>query len=354
MLTYACTCGNRLFFGNTRCLTCDRPLGFLPRQRLLTPLESDRRSTLRAVAAAGSPAVRHCANHEAAGCDWLVDADDPNDLCLACRLTAVIPDLSGPQHRLYWQRLESAKRYLLCDLVRLGLPIADRHQDPHRGLVIDFLADQTTPSGMEQITTGHQGGRITINIAEADDVHREAQRVLLGETYRTLLGHLRHESGHYYWMRLIEPDPARIEAFRQRFGDERRDYATAMDEYYQHGACPDWASRHISAYASAHPWEDWAETWAHYLHITDALETARDFGILAAPERPDLGDELSRWNELSQALNALSRSVGVQDPYPFTLNETVAEKLALIHSLMPSPGNSGRVSNTRSSPSPQA
>ena len=354
MLTYACTCGNRLFFGNTRCLTCQRPLGFLPRQRLLTPLAHNDDNTLHALAVPGAPPVRRCANHEAAGCDWLVDADDPNALCLACRLTAIIPDLGAPQHRLYWQRLESAKRYLLCDLVRLGLPIADRHQDPQQGLVIDFLADQRTPEGVDQITTGHRGGRITINIAEADDVHREAQRVLLGETYRTLLGHLRHESGHYYWMRLIESDPARLAAFREHFGDERDDYNQAMDRYYQHGPAPDWSVHHISAYASAHPWEDWAETWARYLHITDALETARDFGIIEETDNGDLAAELSRWNELSQTLNALSRSVGVQDPYPFAIDDRVAEKLAVIHSLMPSPGNAGRVSNARPSPSPHA
>ena len=355
MLTFSCVCGNRLFFGNTGCLACGRELGFLPQARLLTPLgPADNGASLQALSVPGTPRVRRCANHEAAGCNWLVPDDDARSLCLACRLTQVIPDLDTARNRLYWQRLEAAKRYLICDLLRLGLPLADRHTDAERGLSIDFMGDQYTPEGVETITTGHQGGRITINIAEADDVHREAQRVSLGEGYRTLLGHLRHESGHYYWMRLIEADPARLAAFRQHFGDERRDYHAAMTAYYNAGPTGDWSAAHISAYASAHPWEDWAETWAHYLHITDAMETALDFGLISRSEPDDFEADLARWGELSQAINALSRSVGASDPYPFTIVETVAAKLRFIHGLMPPAGGPGSVSNTRPRPSLQA
>lgn len=233
------------------------------------------------------------------------------------------------------------------------MPITDRREDPHSGLAIDFLADQDTATGTETITTGHLQGRITINIAEADDVHREQQRVALGEVYRTLLGHLRHESGHYYWMRLIEKS-AKIATFRDLFGDERIDYATAMAHYYQNGPAGDWSLRHISAYASAHPWEDWAETWAHYLHITDAMETARDFGLVAPRKSRGIDCEITRWGDLSQALNALSRSVGVADPYPFAITPPVAAKLRFIHDLIVEAGGLGKVSNKRPSPSPQA
>jgi hypothetical protein len=353
VLTDRCVCGNRLFFGNTHCLDCGRALGFLPQARQVTPLETTD-GTLRALTIPGQPAVRRCANHQAADCNWLIHHDDPRALCLACRLTQVIPDLGPPAHALYWQRLESAKRYLLCDLLRLGLPIIDRHTDPEGGLGIDFMADQHTPEGVETIVTGHLRGRITVNIAEADDVHREAQRVRLGERNRTLLGHLRHESGHYYWMHLIESDPQRLAAFRACFGDERHDYRAAMTDYYNAGPRPEWARAHISAYASAHPWEDWAESWAHYLHITDAMETARDFGLIPPRDDERFAADLQRWGELSQALNALSRSVGAGDPYPFAIVETVAGKLAFIHSLMPRTGGSGRVSSTWPSPAPQA
>lgn len=357
MRTYRCVCGNRLHFGNTRCLSCQRSLGFVPEWRLLTPLEADAAAgRLRALALPDQPQVRRCANHESARCDWLVAGESSDRLCLACRLTQTIPDLSVGDNRLYWRRLESAKRYLICDLVRLGLPVPDRHRDPERGLTFDFLADQETPEGLRRITTGHDRGRITINIAEADDVHRERVRVTLGEAYRTLLGHMRHESGHYYWIRLVDGGPW-LDAFRAGFGDERRRYADAMRAYYDQGPPPDWRERHISAYASAHPWEDWAESWAHYLHITDAMETARDFGLVAAAGAGEaFAAELERWGELSQALNALSRSVGVGDPYPFVVTATVADKLHLIHQIVEdaASGSLGRPANSRFKPSLQA
>lgn len=338
MRTDRCSCGNRLYFGNTQCLQCGQSLGFLPEIRRIVPLNET---------------VKRCANHTSANCNWLIKAEQADSLCLACRLTLTIPDLDTEQNRHYWRKLESAKRYLICDLVRLDLPIIDRHQDPERGLAIDFLADQDTAAGVETITTGHLQGRITINIAEADDVHREQQRVALGEVYRTLLGHLRHESGHYYWMRLVE-NTDQLLVFRQLFGDERVSYTDAMAYYYQNGPTSDWSLHHISAYASAHPWEDWAETWAHYLHITDAMETARDFGLVAPRKARGIDCEITRWGDLSQALNALSRSVGVADPYPFAITPRVAEKLRFIHELIAGAGSGGSVANNCPSPSPQA
>src|SRR6202011_5238904 len=41
---------------------------------------------------------------------------------------------------------------------------------------------------------------------------------------------------------------------------------------------------HVTPYASAHPWEDFAETWAHYFHMVDTLETATAFGLRLRPE----------------------------------------------------------------------
>lgn len=330
MKSFRCVCGNRLHFGNTRCLSCGRALGFVGERRTLTPLEP-RGDAWLALAWPQRPPFRHCANRQAAQCDWLVPAASGETLCLSCRLTEVLPDLSVDANQRYWSRLEAAKRYLICDLVRLGLPIESRRENPQRGLVFHFLAGEESELGRQPVITGHAEGRITIDVVEADDVHRERMRVLLGEAYRTLLGHLRHESGHYYWLRLLADSPQLAE-FRSLFGDERVDYGDAVAAYYaREPGSTSHSPDYISAYATAHPWEDWAETWAHYLHITDAIETAWDFGLTTAPpERSDTAGLLRHWTDLSLALNAMARGLGLSDLYPFVITPAVAEKLAFV------------------------
>jgi hypothetical protein len=195
-------------------------------------------------------------------------------LCASCRLTRVIPPLAVTQYRTYWYRLEQAKRRLLYTLVSLQLPLTGKAQDPEHGLAFEFLADA---GSLPKVVTGHDGGVITINIAEADDAERERVRLAMGEPYRTLLGHLRHECGHYYWERLIAGSEWQ-RAFGRLFGEEGQDYTASLQRHYQAPAF-DWEQLHVSAYASAHPWEDWAETWAHYLHMVDTLETAQACGL---------------------------------------------------------------------------
>src|SRR5437868_9942335 len=128
--------------------------------------------------------------------------------------------------------------------------------------------------------TGHKDGIVTMKVEEADDVTRVRVRTQMREPYRTLLGHFRHETGHYYWDRLIANSDW-LEPFRGLFGDERASYAEALDRHYQQGAPLDWQPQYVSAYATMHPWEDWAETWAHYLHMMDAVDTALGFGMSA-------------------------------------------------------------------------
>jgi hypothetical protein len=203
------------------------------------------------------------------------------------------------------------------------------------------------------VVTGHAGGVITLDLHEADDATRESRRAALGEPYRTLLGHLRHESGHYYWQRLIAAQPA-LEAWRNLFGDERAPYDAALQAYYASGPAADWGQHHVSAYASAHPWEDWAETWAHYLHFADTLETARALGLSGeqvavefepfdagalggdAAQARDFAAQLKGWMELAGALNELCRSMGVADFYPFVLSLGAARKLFFVHRLVQS------------------
>jgi len=290
-------------------------------------------------------AYRLCLNYSQQGvCNWAVSADDPNFLCKSCRLTRVIPNLSRPGYKEAWYRLEVAKRRLVYSLLSLHLPLANKFEDPEHGLTYEFLADIDMPWGTS-VLTGHSNGVITINVAEADDAEREKQRLHLHEPYRTLLGHFRHEAGHYYWDRLVK-DSKRIDAFRQLFGDEREDYGEALNRHYQQGVVEDWQQRFVSAYASAHPWEDWAETWAHYLHMTDALETAVACGLSLQPHRTDepslqtnargnspdpFNRMINDWYPLTYMLNNLNRGLGLPDAYPFILSPQAINKLRFVH-----------------------
>lgn len=325
MRRFRCRCGQWLYFDNTACMNCGATLGFLPGSLELLPLDPRSDGTWMA----GGTPVRQCLHyHRDHVCNWLVPADDPDPFCESCRLNAVIPNLSLPENPSHWARLEAAKRSLLYELRRLGLPLTPRSAAHPRGLGFAFMEDDDN----QQVLTGHAGGLITINIREADDAYRETMRKRLGEPYRTLLGHFRHESGHFYWEHLVATDADRLARFRALFGDERQDYAMALERHYSQAQVP-WSVWHITAYAAAHPWEDWAETWSHYLLLRDTLETAGDLG-LQQREDPDLQRMLAHWRELSVLINALGRSLGMPSLYPFVHTEQVAEKLGFIHDLL--------------------
>ena len=288
-----------------------------------------------------------CRNHTVhQACNLAVPADDALELCIACRRTRIVPDLSDPANLRRWKQIEAAKRQLFYTLARLGLTPARGHPAPD----FEFLADLP---GAPPVMTGHMAGTVTLNIAEADDDERARRRIALGEPYRTLIGHLRHESGHFYWDQLVLGG-GHIAAFRSLFGDERADYAAALQAHYLRRNEPgDWAAHHVSAYAAAHPWEDWAETWAHYLHMADTLDTAFSFGMDASSVelsadlftpadlwRSDLPgaerflDFLNTWVRLTGVLNELSRSMGQHDFYPFVLPHAAVPKLQFIHELV--------------------
>ncbi|WP_084544636.1 zinc-binding metallopeptidase family protein [Derxia gummosa] len=293
------------------------------------------------------PALRPCANYVNENvCNWMVAADDPNPLCRSCRTTHVIPALGKDDNRRYWFALEQAKRRLLYTLLCLGLPFPPKTEDPEHGLSFHFL-EQVDPA--QRVLTGHDHGLITLNIAEADDAHREAMRTSMHEPYRTLVGHFRHESGHYYWDRLIDGSPW-LEECRALFGDDRADYGEALQHHYNEGPPADWSTRFVSSYATAHPWEDWAECWAHYLHFMDGLETAAAWGLKletvtpgASPviaQAPGVNDAavgpalVERWLPVSQFINAMTRSLGLHDGYPFQMPPAVVAKLEFIHKVV--------------------
>lgn len=341
-------CQQLVFYENIRCVNCGHALAYLPDLAVISSLEEAGQGLWRpAVPGTEGRTYRLCQNYSQENvCNWAVPAGDPNPLCRSCRLTRIIPDLSRPGNRESWYRLELAKRRLVYSLLGLNLPLASRAEDPQRGLAFEFLAD---PEGTNAapVLTGHNAGVIVINVAEADDAEREKRRLQMHEPYRTLLGHFRHEIGHYYWDRLIK-DSDRIDDFRERFGDERANYDQALQTYYRQGPAPDWPQRFVSAYGSAHPWEDWAETWAHYLHMTDTLETAISCGLSLRPRRsdeptlqPDLvlhgcrpesfEQMMESWFPLTYVLNNLNRGLGLRDGYPFILSPPAIDKLRFVH-----------------------
>jgi hypothetical protein len=346
-------CDQLVFFQNSACTSCGRKLAYLPDRSEMGTLEPVRGNEWHVLSPGKDTGVyRLCLNYSRENvCNWAVPLDDPNPYCRSCRLDLVIPNLSQPGTHEAWARLEAAKRRMICSLICLELPVLGKDEDPESGLAFEFLADLDpgTP-GATPAATGHLNGVITINLAESDDAQREKRRLQLREPYRTLLGHFRHEIGHYYWGRLIQGTD-RIDEFRGHFGDERQDYDHMLRRHHQEGALVDWASSFVSAYASAHPWEDWAETWAHYLHMTDTLETALWCGLSLQPRRsnepvwrPEVGNVrgrplsfdqmVERWFPLTYVLNNLNRCMGLQDAYPFVLPPPVLGKLRFVHDVI--------------------
>jgi hypothetical protein len=319
-------CGQLLFFENSLCLRCATPLAFVP-------------SRLDVVALSDGPeaaGLRRCANFELAKCNWALEPGTEEPLCRSCVLTRTRPSDSDGEGLAAFAEAETAKRRLLFELLDLGLPVDEGT------LRFDLLSSRLGP-----VTTGHADGLITLDLAESDDAEREQRRTELGEPYRTVLGHFRHEIGHYYEPILVDLGGKR-DAARELFGDERADYQESLDRHYATGPPQDWNERYVSSYATMHPWEDWAETFAHYLHIRDTLQTAQAFGLLVAgpaevadpslvavppvdPDSEPFSTVLDAWLPLTYALNAVNRSMGRDDLYPFTLAPGVIEKLSFAH-----------------------
>lgn len=341
MKNFACSkCGAKVYFENVRCLQCHSALGFDAASLsiiALQPLSDDQARLYKVYGAKTDRVVRYCANAVHACCNWIAAADDGNGLCQACDLNRTIPNLTEIGNLEAWQLLERAKKRLIYSLLRFEVPI-DATPVGQGKLAFDFVRNATT---------GHLDGVITIDVLEADSVERERQRQFLGETYRTLLGHLRHESGHFFWKILVEAR-GNIDEFRRLFGDEQADYALALQEHYGSNAPTNWQHTFVSAYASMHPWEDWAETWAHYLHMVDAVDTAEAegmepravglmFGAIWPFKTSDVYRDRSfdalmdRWIPLSTALNSLNRCMGHSDFYPFVLSAPVRAKLDFVH-----------------------
>lgn len=333
MRNYRCKCGQVLFFENTKCLTCGYRVGFDPKRMKMLRVD-DSGSSIES----GRPNQRSlslCKNSiDYDVCNWLVN-DPAADYCLSCELNHTIPNLLDKKRRAWWKSLEYAKRRLIYSLLELNLPVVSKKQDPN-GLAFKFMEDQrTNPEVFEQhVNTGHMDGMITINIAEADRVKSEIARQYTRELYRTLLGHFRHESGHYYFQKLIDTEE-RKQQFKALFGDYTQNYSKALKEYYKEKFNTPHDPNMISHYAQSHPWEDWAEVWSHYLHMVDTLETANQYRVRqSSAQFDDIDRTLEKWAELTLLLNSLNRSMGLEDAYPFVLSDLSFKKLRFVHGLI--------------------
>lgn len=358
MKIFSCNCEHqaKLFYESVQCTACGRLTGFCPDRITVIGFDSGVKPGFWIDPTTQSQ-YRQCTNYsQQQVCNWMIPADETAEFCRACRLNEVIPDLSLPQNLEYWHELEIAKRRALYTILELQLPLASKLEDPEHGMMFRFMTDHEPASefteplnGQPKVMTGHDGGIITINLAEADDIARTRIRIKLGESYRTLLGHMRHEIGHYYWYRLVENNSRALQRVRELFGDENIDYSVELKRHYESGPPPDWPLQFISAYASMHPWEDWAECWAHYMHMLDTLETAQALRLrlagaaIPAVKLPMQSKRssatknavfLSNWMQLSIALNALNRSMGLPDAYPFILNDVIQNKLECIHQIV--------------------
>jgi hypothetical protein len=328
-------CGQRLAFENSVCLSCKSPLGFSRVDMAMLVIAEGPDADKPGFVSADE--FELCANLHLAHCNWLVVKEPVRRLCASCRLTRTRPNDADTAGLAAFADAEEAKRRLIAELYELKLPIVGRDEDPNYGLAFDLLSSE-----QEKVFTGHHNGVITLDLAEGDDVHRVQLRIEMDEPYRTLLGHFRHEIGHYYYYRLVEPSQEYLQRFRELYGDPEADYQEALDRHYNEGASPGWEENFVSSYATMHAAEDWAETFAHYLHIRDTLDTAAAFGFTPANatyERRMLGPSgfdiiIDVWLPLSWGLNMVNRSMGRKDLYPFVLPGPMLDKLRFIHTII--------------------
>ena len=324
MIRFQCECGAPLYFENTACLACKSEVGFDPIhyrfKRLNQETKTQRPNT-----------DQLCANGLNHGvCNWIAKTNFPGALCFACQFNRFIPNLNKPRNLKRWSILEAGKKRLLFNLLRMGIPLFNIFKSSTHRLTFDFLENLENEENevYEQINTGYLDGVITINVLEAEPIARAQQQESTKEAYRTVLGHMRHESGHYIWS-LIKEEKDLQDQFQDLFGNHETDYGTALTTFYQNGAVASWSEHHITPYASSHPIEDWAETWGHYLHISDAVETAVNFSLIPQDkEHLAVEEVLTIWQNLFPNLNEMNRSMGLDDLYPFTLNESVIKKLS--------------------------
>ena len=345
MRTFRCVCNNILYFDNSLCLACHREVGFCPECDSLNALLPQAQGGFQCGNGSCGVQLLKCTNYASYNvCNRCVVIGDTSHsgFCDCCRFNDTIPDLTVVGNLEKWYRLEAAKRRLFYDLRKLGLPYGTAQDGIDPPLSFDFKADVIPPNDIwrggnqgEKVFTSHDRGRITINIREADSVARESLRVEMRETHRSLIGHFRHEIGHYYWdVLVLGRDEAGSKAV---FGDhENPTYDQALGIYYQNGAPPNWQENFISEYSTMHPWEDFAETWAAYLDMCGSLDTAENVGFRGEsdPVHANFDAMVARYQQIGIATNELNRNMGILDAVPQVFVQPVIAKMRYIHGLV--------------------
>lgn len=343
MKVFQCgNCSYPLYFENNECENCGHLSGYRDTDRQMLTFDPESPSL---ISDREQLEFRYCKNMLHGVCNWLVPKYSSEDFCTACQLNRIIPNLSDKKNFPKWKNLEVAKHRLVYQLQKIGLNLQSKMIDAE-GLCFDFVKQKESLNVM----TGHANGVITILLREADAVLREQAKQEMQERYRTLIGHLRHEVGHYFWEQLIAKNQDILLSFRAVFGNEEADYGNALKTYYANGAQDNWSKSYISKYATSHPWEDWAETWAHYLHIMDMVETAHFFGLevnnTEISENMKITSSFDPYTvknfetivetciPLSFAVNSMNRAMGIPDVYPFVITPTVVKKMKFIHQLL--------------------
>ncbi|MCA9069034.1 MAG: putative zinc-binding metallopeptidase [Planctomycetaceae bacterium] len=330
MRTDSCQCGQVLFFENTQCVRCQSPVGWCDSCRRMVTLLPTINGGLLCHQPDCQATLALCENYaKNQVCNWTRPDSSGDVFCTSCQLTEIIPDLSQPEHHYRWARLEAAKRRLLYSLDLLHLPYRRDDSAANPPLRFRFLAPSQSKD--TPVTTGHQNGCITLNLVEADDVEREKARVELEEPQRTLIGHFRHEIGHYYWDVFVAGQDEVERQFRDLFGDERSPtYQEALKQHYENGPPENWQEDYISAYATMHPWEDFAECFAGYLDMVSLLDTAQQHQLLERPNQ-HFPDMIQAYQRLAIGMNEMTRDRGLLDLIPEVISKKVGEKLAWIH-----------------------
>lgn len=347
MKNFFCNCGAVVFFENNQCLSCGSELGWCPACESIGAIHKDANGQYYCShASCGAPlskchnyAVEHVCNR----CTLTEKVTgETENLCDYCRFNETIPDLSVEGNREKWQRIEVAKRRLLYTLDTLNIPYGSSKEGFEVPLSFDFKGDSSKKSFLwfnmskhEQVFTGHADGKVTINIREADDIEREKARISFGEAHRTVIGHFRHEMGHYFWDLLVKGKCE--QEYVAIFADHKNpDYSTALEHYYEHGPKAGWQSHYISAYATMHSWEDFAESFAAYLDMVSVVDTAfHAFSLNSLnPITASFKDIAKEYAQLGLFMNEMNRAVGLIDLVPEVHTQAILRKIEFIHDLL--------------------
>ncbi|MEZ5159262.1 MAG: putative zinc-binding metallopeptidase [Candidatus Nanopelagicales bacterium] len=312
MRRFSCPqCSARVFFDDQTCLNCRTEVAYNP--------GTDEMGL----------ALNTCSHRFDWLCNWA--ATDGSSQCASCALDKTV---DGRIDQVTQFQVAKRRVYRQLRLIDVDPDFAD---PPLRFDLRQGTADSP-------VTIGHADGLVTLDTAEADPSRREEVRTKLGEPYRTPLGHVRHETGHWHWQAYVFSDRMRLDQFRELFGDERVDYAAALRGHYDGIDDGSWRDTYLSYYATAHPWEDYAESFAHVLHMSDMVETAVAEGFITGEFR-SLTDIVERWQPLTVSLNEMARSMGTPEPYPFAPSSTALRKMMFVFDVINSSRGARRASS---------